>query len=159
MLTGIHGVQGVFLRTSGQLSGLQVLYSCQEGKSLPPYLSNSSSLTGRGLFTLKKIKGVLSGSQTIPIHLIWPHRSKSLLGMAQNVVTLEAVVLHRWTSRVNCVCWFYVSLRFCFFADSKSCGASTAWFVMNRRIIQATDNNNSKEVFCSELWDAVLRSA
>lgn len=37
----------------------------------------------------------------------------------------------------------------CFFADSKSCGASTAWFIMGRRI-QATDNNNSKQVFCSD---------
>lgn len=38
----------------------------------------------------------------------------------------------------------------CFSADSKSCGASTAWFIMGRRIIQATDNNNSKQVFCSD---------
>lgn len=37
----------------------------------------------------------------------------------------------------------------CFFADSKSCGALTAWFIMGRRIIQATDNN-SKQVFCSD---------
>lgn len=38
----------------------------------------------------------------------------------------------------------------CFFADSKSCGASTAWFIMGRRIIQAMDNNNSKQVFWSD---------
>lgn len=38
----------------------------------------------------------------------------------------------------------------CFFADSKSCGASKAWYIMGRRIIRAIDNNNSKQVFCCD---------